>query len=95
MKQDLNNTDLNVPVALSIQNHKKYESLKIQKNAICADNNQNQGEDDDQERLQNLVAQLELLVDAQRTRVDLLDDEAAHFKESYENINTEYFRIKK
>ena len=39
MKQDLNNTDLNVPVALSIQNHKKYESLKIQKNAICADNN--------------------------------------------------------
>ena len=36
-----------------------------------------------------------MLVDAQKTRVDLLDDESSHFKESYENINTEYFRIKK
>ena len=34
MKQDLNNTELNVPFALSIQNHKKYESLKIQKSVI-------------------------------------------------------------
>ena len=40
MKQDLNNTDLNVPVALSIQNHKKYESLKIQKSVICAANDE-------------------------------------------------------
>ena len=78
---------MNVPLALSIQNHKKYETLKIQKSVICAAATTSSSpadvEDEDQEKLQNLVAELELLVDAQRTRVDLLDDESSHYKQSY------------
>ena len=48
----------------------------------------------DGQRLSYMVDELGRLVDAQRTRLDLLDEEATHFRTSYNNINKEYMRIK-
>lgn len=48
----------------------------------------------DGQRLFNLVTELEKLVDAQKTRLDLLEEEATHFRQSYHSINKEYNRIK-
>ena len=48
----------------------------------------------DGQRLFTLVTELEQLSDAQKTRLDLLEEEATHFRTSYHNINKEYNRIK-
>ena len=48
----------------------------------------------DGQRLSSMVDELGRLVDAQRTRLDLLEEEATHFRTSYNNINKEYLRIK-
>ena len=45
-------------------------------------------------RLHNLVIELEKLVDAQKTRLDLSEEEATHFRHSYHNISKEYQRVK-
>ena len=48
----------------------------------------------DGQRLYTLVKELEQLSGAQKTRLDLAEEEAAHFKQSYQHINKEYNRIK-
>ena len=48
----------------------------------------------DGQRLYSLVTELEKLSEAQKTRLDLAEEEAAHFKQSYHSINKEYNRIK-
>ena len=40
------------------------------------------------------MVELEQLVDAQRTRLDLSEEEATHFRQSYHNISKEYQRVK-
>lgn len=40
------------------------------------------------------MCDLEKLVDALKTRLDLLDEEATHFRSSYYSISKEYDRIK-
>ena len=45
-------------------------------------------------RLHTLVHELDRLVDALRTRLDLLDAEATHFRQVYHTTNKEYNRIK-
>ena len=45
-------------------------------------------------RLYTLVCELARLVDTQRSRLDLVDEEALHFKQSFESMSREYERIK-
>lgn len=42
----------------------------------------------------NLLNELETLVDAQRTRLDLLEEEANHFRTSHNSLKKEYDRMK-
>ncbi len=44
--------------------------------------------------MHTLVLETEKLVDTQKTRLDLLEEEAAHFRSSYHNISKEYQRVK-
>ena len=48
----------------------------------------------DGQKLQPLVVELESLVDAQKTRLDLSQEEATHFRTSYNDIKKEYDRLK-
>jgi len=48
----------------------------------------------DGQKLHTLVLETEKLVDTQKTRLDLLEEEAAYFKTSYHNISKEYQRVK-
>ena len=47
-----------------------------------------------QQRLHLLVIELEKLVDAQKSRFDLLVEESKHFKENSSAMTKEYDRIK-
>jgi len=42
----------------------------------------------------HVLLELEKLVDIQKTRLDLLEEEATHFRQSYHNISKEYQRVK-
>lgn len=46
------------------------------------------------QRLYTLVTELEKLSDAQKTRLDLAEEEANHFRHEYQTIKREYDRIK-
>ena len=48
----------------------------------------------DENRLSTLVLELAKLVDAQRLRLEIVDEEACYFKQNYESITREYERIK-
>ena len=45
-------------------------------------------------RLHTLVMELEKLVESQKTRLDLLEEEATYFRLNYSSISKEYERIK-
>ena len=91
LKKELIESEIVSSTVRTAASKKKREQLKCMKGTIASE--VNKGFPDGQ-RLFTLVTELETLSDAQTTRLDLLEEEATHFRTSYHSINKEYNRIK-
>ena len=93
LKQDLiSSEELQISTENSASNQKKREHLHNMKGSIFSEGNLNDNMEG--QRLYTLVMELDRLVDAQRTRLDLIDAEATHFRQQYNTSNKEYNRMK-
>ena len=92
LRKDLIQLEIISSTVRTASSKKKQEQLKNMKGSIVSSENLNVFPDG--QRLYTLVTELEKLSDAQKTRLDLAEEEATHFKQSYHNINKEYNRIK-
>ena len=78
LKKDLIQSEIISSTVRTAQSKKKQEQLKTMKGSIVSD--ENHGVFQNGQRLYTLVTELEKLSEAQKTRLDLAEEEAAHFR---------------
>ena len=95
MKREL--LEYEMPMATqTVSARKKREQLKQMKGSLFSTSGSGSAFEvfNPDQRLHTLVTELAKLVDAQRSRLDLLDEESKHFKQKAESMTKEYERIK-
>ena len=93
LKKDLLSSEIISSTTKTASSKKKLNQLKSMKGSMVEQEEKNRHFPAGQ-RLYTLVNELEQMVDAQRTRLDLSEEEATHFRQSYHNISKEYHRVK-
>lgn len=80
----------------TVSSQRKREQLKQMKGSLFSTSGSGSAFEviNPDQRLHTLVTELAKLVDAQRSRLDLLDEESKHFKQNAESMTKEYDRIK-
>ena len=80
----------------TVSSQRKREQLKQMKGSLFSTSGSGSAFEviNPDQRLHTLVTELAKLVDAQRSRLDLLDEESKHFKQNAESMTKEYERIK-
>ena len=84
LRKNVIESEIIVSPNLSASNQKKRSQYKNMQGSLAETEQRNDFADG--QRLYSLVCELESLVDAQRTRLDILDEEAKHFRSSFHNL---------